>query len=157
MYVPEKWPENWYRRSTPWGAVETLAAGYGQIYPYNIVLPLASTLGTPNFNASTVLCEIYQGINSITPLLFAAEEADAAAAASWALNKLDAAFPANTFLGCPVNTLSPNTPGYSGLYANASQTGGPLAPPASQVQWVKNNVYNRTYFTTEPTAPACSH
>lgn len=24
MYVPERFPENWYRRSTPYGAVDTI-------------------------------------------------------------------------------------------------------------------------------------
>lgn len=137
--------------------METLLAGYVDIYPKNIIVPGVSSLLTPNFNTTAIMCEIYQGINSITPLFVAGTEAEVAAATEWALNKLDNAFPAGTFLGCPVNTLSPNSPNYSGLYQNPSQTGGPLTPPASQVQWVKNNVYNRTYFTTAPTAPACKH
>ena len=32
-YVPERWPENWYRRATEYGAVDALADGFGVIYP----------------------------------------------------------------------------------------------------------------------------
>lgn len=32
-YVPERWPEQgWYRRATPYGAVQTLIDGFGAIY-----------------------------------------------------------------------------------------------------------------------------
>jgi len=155
-YVPEKWPEQgWYRRSIPWGAVETLTSGYLEIYPSNIIVPGASELLTPNFNVTTLLCDVYTGIQSITPLFIAGTEAEIADATSWALNKLDTAFPAGTFLGCPTSAISPNFP----LYPNSSNMGGPLDPPPSVAKWTGNNVYNKTYFanTANPTAPLCSH
>lgn len=49
-YVPERWPEQgWYRRATPYGAVQTLADGFGAIYTkvrkrYATLFRLALTL-----------------------------------------------------------------------------------------------------------------
>lgn len=71
-YVPEKWPENWYRRATPYGAVQALTDGFLQIYPRNIIVPGASQVGTPNLSVQTLLCDVYQGINSVTPLILGA-------------------------------------------------------------------------------------
>ncbi|KAG9855841.1 hypothetical protein KCU98_g1703, partial [Aureobasidium melanogenum] len=152
-YVPEKWPENWYRRSTPYGAVEALTDAYTEIYPSNIVVPGASTLLTPNFNATTLLCDIYQGINSITPLTLGGTEEDVASAISWALGKLTPILGSGA-LGCPSDTLSPNEPDI--LFPSVSATGGPINSPSAQATNAGNNVYNKVYFATAPTAPACS-
>lgn len=152
-YVPEKWPENWYRRSTPYGAVEALTDAYTQIYPSNIIVPGASTLLTPNFNATTLLCDIYQGIQSITPLFLSGTEKDVASAVSWALGKLDPVLGIGA-LGCPSDTLSPEETDI--LFPSASATGGPLNSPSAQATNAGNNVYNKVYFSAAPTAPACS-
>lgn len=58
----------------------------------------------------------------------------------------------NTVLGCPTSTISNNF-----LFPNANSTGGPLSPPPSVLANTGNNVYNKTYFTTSPTRPMCSH
>lgn len=149
-YVPERWPENWYRRSTPYGAVQTLLDGYTQIYPRNIVVPGVAQLGTGNLNATTLLCDLYMGINSIIPLFVAGDAAAVAAATTWAISKLDPYFK-NTVLGCPSNTLSNN------LYPNPNQAGGPLNPPTAVKANNGNNVYNKVYFTSAPTTPQCNH
>ena len=113
-------------------------------------------LGTDNLNATTILCDIYQGINSVTPLKLAGDTESAAAAASWALGKLGAVGLSDTVLGCPKSELSPN------LYPNSTQAGGPLSPdslspPPSVVANAGNDVFNKTYFCTPPTTPQCSH
>jgi hypothetical protein len=151
-YVPERWPKNWYRRATPYGAVQTLTDAFLQIYPRNIIFPGVGQLGTPNLNVNTILCDVYQGFNSITPLALAGDVQDVEQAATWALSKLTPLIGAGTTLGCVANTLSPNT---NFLFPNASQTGGPgNEPPASDAN-TGNNVYNKVYFTSAPTKPAC--
>lgn len=150
-YVPEKWPKNWYRRSTEYDAVTALTQGL-EIYANNIITPGVAQINNPaDLNATTILCDVYQGINSITPLALAGEAESVAAGISWALSKLDPFFAA-TVLGCPTSTLSPNF-----LYPNSSSEGGPLNPPPSVTANDGNNVYNHTYFTTAPTKPKCSH
>ncbi|KAF2105644.1 hypothetical protein BDV96DRAFT_655416 [Lophiotrema nucula] len=153
-YVPEKWPENWYRRATPCGAVQTLTDGYLKIYPKYPLLPGVAQFGSSNFNAQTILCDIYQGLNSITPLSVAGETEDVAMGLTCALSKL-APFISSTVLGCSASALSPNIGGY--LFPNTTKTGGPLAPPASQNQNLGNSVYNKVYFTSAPTTPQCNH
>lgn len=152
-YVPEKWPENWYRRSYPYGAVQALTDGFTQIYPSNIVVPGVAQLGTANFNVTNVLCDVFQGIRSITPLIIAGTEKDAATAISWALGKLDPVLGIGA-LGCPSSVLSPDQTDI--LFPSASQTGGPINSPSVQASKAGNNVYNKVYFTTKPTSPACS-
>ncbi|KZL84239.1 hypothetical protein CI238_09926 [Colletotrichum incanum] len=152
QYVPETWPANWYRRATPYGAVQTLVEGLGAIYFRNPVVPGAAQLGTGNLNATTLLCDVYQGINSVVPLFVAGTTEQVAAASSWALSKLDPYF-GNTVLGCPTSVLSPNAP--SLLFPNANNKGGPLNPPPSVAKNVGNNVYYKTYFSTAPVTPAC--
>ncbi|KAG9590195.1 hypothetical protein KCU77_g2505, partial [Aureobasidium melanogenum] len=152
-YVPEQWPENWYRRSTPYGAVEALTDAYTEIYPSNIVVPRASTLLTPNFNATTLLCDIYQGIQSITPLILSGTEKDVATAVSWALGKLTPILGSGA-LGCPSSDLSPEAPDI--LFPSASATGGPINSPSAQATNAGNNVYSKVYFASAPTVPACS-
>jgi hypothetical protein len=148
-YVPEKWPENWYRRATPYGAVQALTEAILYIYPRNIVFPGVPQLGTGNLTPQTLLCDVYQGINSITPLTLGRSVEDTAMAISWALSKLDPLFK-GTALGCPDSVLSPNL-----LYPNASQTGGPQKLPPSDRK-TGNNVYNNVYFPTAPTKPQCN-
>ena len=150
MYVPERWPENWYRRSIEYDAVTALTQGLLDIYSTNpIVMPFGQ-VGTPNLNVTTLLCDIYQGINSIVPLFIAGTEQEIASAASWAIGKLDPVFDWTT-LGCPSSVLSPN------LFPNASQEGGALDPPPSVSKNVGNNVYSKVYFTATPTSPICKH
>jgi len=150
-YVPEKWPKNWYRRSTEYDAVQALTDALVYIYPQNIVGMPFGQLGTPNLNATTILCDAYQGFNSITPLALAGETTDIEAGITWALSKLDPFFQ-GTVLGCPTNTYSPNY-----LATNYTQEGGPLNPPPSVVSNAGNDVYNKVYFKTAPTTPQCSH
>ncbi|KEQ74393.1 hypothetical protein M436DRAFT_44378 [Aureobasidium namibiae CBS 147.97] len=155
-YVPERWPENWYRRSFPYGAVEALTDAFLQIYPANIVVPGASQLLTPNFNVTNILCDVFQGIRSITPLGLAGDEKDAGEAADWALSKLSPVLGVGA-LGCSLDTLSPDYDGDSILFPSASQTGGPINSPSAQASNAGNNVYNKVYFTAAPTKPACNH
>jgi len=152
QYVPETWPENWYRRSTPYGAVQTLLDGLGVIYPRNIVVPGAAQLGTGNLNATSLLCDLYQAVNSYTPLFVSGTAAEVAAASAWALSKLDPYF-GSTALGCPTGTLSPDAP--SLLFPDARNEGGPLNAPPSVARNLGDNVYYKTYFATAPVTPAC--
>ncbi|KAK5727135.1 hypothetical protein LTR15_003027 [Elasticomyces elasticus] len=153
-YVPERWPaKGWYRRSTPYGAVQALTEAFTLIYPSNPISMVFPQLQGGNFDAATALCYIYQGINSITPLALAGEEQEIGAGVTWALSKLAGAGLDLTTLGCPSSTLSPN----EFLYPNATQKGGPLNPPASVQSNVGNNVYGKTYFTSAPTKPKCQH
>jgi hypothetical protein len=122
-YVPERWPENWYRRATPYGAVGAIADAFIQIYPCNIIVPGVGQVGTGNLSPQTILCDVYQGLNSITPPIVAGSEKKVAKAAAWALSVLDPIL-SNTALGCPDSTLSPNF-----LYPNATQVGRPINAP----------------------------
>jgi hypothetical protein len=151
-YVPERYPNNWYRRATPYGAVQVLTDAFLKIYPRNIIVPGASQVGTPNLNVNTLLCDIYQGINSITPLALAGDLETSATAITWALSKLTPLIGPGTTLGCVANTLSPN-PNF--LFPNASQTGGPGSEPPKSDAKAGDNVYNKVYFANAPTRPAC--
>lgn len=113
-------------------------------------MPIAQ-FGTKNLNTSTILCDIYQGINSIAPLAVAGQAASAAAGLTWALSKLEPAL-GGTILGCPSSTLSANY-----LYPGAKNKGGPLNEPPCVSANTGNNVYNKVYFTSAPTKPQCSH
>jgi hypothetical protein len=156
-YVPEKWPQNWYRRSYPYGAVQVLTDAFLQIYPSNIVVPGASQLLTPNFNVTNILCDVFQGVRSITPLVVAGDEKAAGQAADWALSKLSPVLGVGA-LGCSLDTLSPDlNDGDSLLYPSASKTGGPVNSPSAQASNAGNNVYNKVYFTAAPTKPLCNH
>ncbi|RMZ00492.1 hypothetical protein D0860_07969 [Hortaea werneckii] len=151
-YVPERWPENWYRRSTPYGAVDALTDGFLNIYPRNPVpMPIAQ-LGTDNFNVQTVLCDVYSGINSIVPLALADDYESVSAEVTWALGKLADVGITADLLGCPDNSQTDY------LHANATQPGGPQNPPPVDEQtWQSDNVYGKTYFCEKPTAPVCAH
>lgn len=150
-YVPERWPQNWYRRATPYGAVEATVQYLTDIYLKNPIPMAVGQLGTTNLNATTLLCDVYQGLNSILPLQLAGDAESASAALTWAVAKLDPYF-SGTVLGCPTNTLSADY-----IYPNSTSEGGPLSPPPSVSSNAGNDVYNKTYFTTAPTAPSCSH
>lgn len=150
-YVPERWPENWYRRATPYGAVGALSDAFLQIYPRNIIVPAASTVGTPNFSPQTLLCELYQGINSITPLALGGTSEQVAKGVTWAANVLGNVLGPGTTLGCPDNTISPNF-----LFPQRSEAGGPTTPPPVRADGnTGDNVYNKVYFKTPPTNPTC--
>ncbi|KAF1941110.1 Cloroperoxidase [Clathrospora elynae] len=141
-YVPERWPDNWYRRATPYSAVQALAEG------------LEAQLGTPNLNIQTVPCNIYMGLNSITPLALAGTEANTAKGVTWALSVLNPIL-SSTVLGCPASTLSPNV-----LFPNATQLGGPVnSPNVPSNANTGNKVYTKVYFggSTAPTSPTCNN
>jgi hypothetical protein len=150
-YVPERWPENWYRRATPYGAVQALTDGFLKIYPRNIIVPGAGQIGTPNLSVQTLLCDLYQGINSITPLVLGGTEENVAKAVTWALSVLDPVL-GGTALGCPDSTISPNF-----LYPNSQQEGGPVNPPVVPSDAnTGDNVYNQIYFRNAPQQPQCN-
>ncbi|KAJ4373074.1 hypothetical protein N0V83_003365 [Neocucurbitaria cava] len=153
-YVPEKWPENWYRRATPYGAVQALSDAFLYIYPRNIIVPAISQVGTPNLTPTTILCDVYQGINSITPLAFGGTEEETAKAVSWALSVLDPYFN-GTALGCPDSVVSPNF-----LYPEPAREGGPATPPTVPSDAnTGDNVYGKVYFggDSAPMSPQCDH
>ncbi|WYZ35430.1 hypothetical protein EsH8_X_000077 [Colletotrichum jinshuiense] len=152
QYVPETWPENWYRRATPYGALQTVLEGLTSIYVRNPVVPGVAQVGTPNLNATTLLCDVYQGVNSVVPLFVAGTTEEVAAASAWVISKLDPYF-SSTVLGCPTSALSPNAP--SLIFPNANNKGGPLNPPSNVAKNIGNNVYSKTYFTVAPTKPVC--
>jgi hypothetical protein len=150
-YVPERWPENWYRRATPYGAVQTLTDGFLKIYPRNIIFPGVGQLGTGNLSPTTLLCNVYQGLNSITPLVLGGTEENVAKGVSWALSVLDPLF-SKTALGCPDSTISPNF-----LFPNSQQVGGPVNPPKVPSDAnTGDNVYNKIYFKNAPQKPQCN-
>lgn len=149
-YVPEQFPDNWYRRATPYSTVQALSEGLAYIYTKNpIAMPVAQ-LGTPNLNATTLLCNAYNGLNSVTPLKLASSSESVQEGLTWALSKLDPFFK-DTVLGCPANSISNNL-----LYPNANTEGGPLSPPPSVEANTGDNVYNKIYFADAPTSPNCS-
>lgn len=151
-YVPERWPENWYRRSTPYGAVDALTDGFLKIYPRNPVpMPIAQ-LGTDNFNVQTVLCDVYSGINSIVPLALADDYESLTGEVTWALGKLADVGITADLLGCPDNSQSDY------VYPNSEQPGGPEnPPPVDEEFWQGDNVYGKTYFCQKPDEPVCRH
>lgn len=142
-YVPERWPDNWYRRATPYNAIQTLEEALTSIYSRYPLLPIGS-----NLSAKTLLCDLYMGLSSITPLALAGQSQDIAAGLTWAASKF-APFLADTVLGCPSEALSP-------LYPNATNVGGPLATPSAQAANAGDNVYNKVYFKNAPTTPNCN-
>ncbi|KAJ4345597.1 uncharacterized protein N0V89_011730 [Didymosphaeria variabile] len=152
-YVPEKWPENWYRRATPYGVVQALTDAFLRIYPANIIVPAVAQVGTDNLSVQTLLCDVYQGINSVTPLIAAGSLEDTSKLVTWATNKLLPVLGKNTALGCPDSTLSPNAQDI--LFPNAAKVGGPEKSPPKSDAKTGNNVYNKVYFESAPVKPAC--
>ncbi|KAK5112883.1 hypothetical protein LTR85_011110 [Meristemomyces frigidus] len=152
-YVPERWPENWYRRATPYGAVEALTDGFTSIYPANPVpMPIPQLGNVANLNASTILCLVYTGIQSVTPLALAGQEAEVASGLTAALSLLETNL-GGTIAGCNLGDVNTQTL----LFPNSTAEGGPLNPPPSVALNVGNNVYDKTYFCNAPTTPQCSH
>ena len=147
-YVPERWPENWYRRDTEYGAVAALTDLFTEIYPqYLLPMPLPQ-IGSDNLNAATVLCNVQMGLGSITPLALGGQEVSIEAGVTWALGKLAPLGINSTILGCDTKSISPNF-----LTSNETVEGGPLNPPPSVVKNTGNNVYNNVYFTETPSSP----
>lgn len=107
-------------------------------------------LGTPNLNATTILCNVYQGLNSITPLALSGDAEAAQANIGWALGKLAGLGLSESVLGCPRDAISTNY-----LYPNQTTTGGPLGPAPVVVEGSGNNKYYKTYFTEAPKKPSC--
>ncbi|KAM3417429.1 hypothetical protein BST61_g5675 [Cercospora zeina] len=150
-FANERWPENWYRRSTSYDAVKALIDGFTRIYPVNPVGMPIGQFGTDNLNVSTLLCNLYQGLNSIAPLALAGTSQTAQAGITSLLGKLVDLGLDGTPLGCPGNTISNNF-----LYPNASTAGGPLGPSLDVVSNNANNVYYKAYHTEAPKFPKCS-
>ena len=96
-------------------------------YPLPMAFP---QIGSDNLNAQTLLCDIYNGINSIEPLAIAGEGESVVAGISWALDKLADVGLSDTVLGCVKNSLSPK------LYPHSTIADGSLNPPKS----VQSNV-----------------
>jgi hypothetical protein len=129
-----------------------LTEAFTVIYP-SYPLPLAiAQLDSKNLNAVTILCDVYQGLNSITPLALAGQAESADASITWALGKLAAVGLDATTLGCPSSSLSPNF-----LTSNDTQQGGPLDPPPGVLANTGNNVYNKLYFAQSPAVPPKCH
>lgn len=146
-YVPERWPEQgWYRRSTEYGAVQALTDGLVNIYARNPVPMAVAQLGTPNLNAETVLCNVQQGLASITPLILSGSAVTTEAAIAWAASKLDPYF-SDTILGCPTSTLSNSS--YFPV-----QEGGPLNAPPSVSSNTGTDQYNQVYFPVTAGRPS---
>ncbi|KAH7082702.1 hypothetical protein BKA63DRAFT_433201 [Paraphoma chrysanthemicola] len=150
-YVPERWPEEgWYRRATPYGAVQALTEAFTVVYPRNIIVPGVAQIGTPNLSVDTILCDVYQGINSITPLMLGGTLEQTSKAVTWALSVLDPIL-GKTALGCPDSVISPNS-----LFPESQREGGPVVPPrVPSDRNTGDNVYNQIYFTSEPKEPQC--
>ena len=112
-------------------------------------------LGSDNLTPTTILCDIFNGINSVTPLMLGGTEKQAAAKITWALSKLADVGIEGTVLGCPSSSNSPDASSF--LYPNSTQEGGPLNPPPSVFANTGNNVYNKAYFTQgAPRKPQCA-
>lgn len=108
--------------------------------------------GSKNLKVKTVLCDIYNGLNSVSPLALGGTQKQVAAKITWALAKLAAVGIEGTVLGCPADSESSNV-----LYPNQTTEGGPLNPPPKVYKNTGNNVYNKVYFTDAPTTPQCKH
>lgn len=107
-------------------------------------------LGSDNLSVKTILCDVFMGVNSITPLALGGPARDTTGAVTWAVDKLASVGLTRTALGCPADSISP-------LYPNATDAGGPLNPPSAVVDNSGNNVYNKVYFTEAPTEPRCNN
>jgi len=76
-YVPERFPDNWYRRATPYGVAQ-LVAGLGPTYLSGPELVLPNPLGAlQNLGqAPEIGCAIYQGLTSGIPAALLGEAND---------------------------------------------------------------------------------
>ncbi|EUC40366.1 hypothetical protein COCMIDRAFT_41289 [Bipolaris oryzae ATCC 44560] len=150
--------ENWYRRDTPYGVVQTIADGFLAVYPRSIIVPGAAQVGTPNLSVQTVLYDMYQDLNSIAPLALGDTGENVAKRVSWALLVLDLLL-SKTALGCPDRVISLNF-----LFPGSQKEGGPVnLPRVLSDRWIGNNVYGKVYFVSNkvrveamcPSAPTC--
>ena len=138
--------------SDSYGAVEALTDGFTKIYPANIIVPGAGQVGTPNLSVQTLLCDLYQGLNSIIPFYVGGEFESVSKLVTFATNKLAPVLGKGTALGCPDSTISPN----KYLFPDSkTQKGGPKNPPPASDSKTGNNVYNNVYFAEAPKQPAC--
>jgi hypothetical protein len=76
-YVPERFPENWYRRATPYGVAD-LVAGLAPTYLSGPELVLPNPVGTlQNLGQGPEIgCAIYQGLTSGIPAALLGETND---------------------------------------------------------------------------------
>ena len=76
-YVPERFPENWYRRATPYGVAD-LVAGLAPTYLSGPELTLPNPIGVlqNTGQASEIGCAIYQGVTSGIPAALLGETND---------------------------------------------------------------------------------
>jgi len=115
-------------------------------------MPFAQLANPSTLTPKDILCDLVEGINSITPLRLAGDVAAIEATISWALGKLALVGLDGTTLGCPSGSQSANV-----LYPNMTQPGGPQNLPPSVYANTGNNAYNKTYFCTAPTKPKSAH
>ncbi|UZJ55765.1 hypothetical protein CBS101457_005085 [Exobasidium rhododendri] len=113
QYVPETFPENWYRRSIPYGIatpdglVTNLAATFlaGTI---NLPNPLGALL-TNHAQLPEIGCAIYQGISSGVPASLIGSSAERLSTiASYVESKLGPNLP--TIFGCPTQPFNTTLP-----------------------------------------------
>lgn len=74
-YVPERFPENWYRRATPYG-VANLVAGLPGTYLNGPTLPNPVGILQNPGQAPEIGCAIYQGLTSGIPAALLGETND---------------------------------------------------------------------------------
>jgi hypothetical protein len=126
-YVPERYPENWYRRSIPYdvaspdGLVTNLAATFlaGSI---NLPNPLGALLTNPA-QLPEIGCAIYQGITSGVPTAALGTEERASAAISYLEDKLSPG--ALKLFGCQIgNYTLTNTGNITGAALQETGPGG---------------------------------
>jgi hypothetical protein len=87
-YVPERFPDNWYRRSVPYGVVD-LVAGLVPTYLTGPQITLPNPLGILQNGAqlSEIGCALYQGITSGVPAALVGETNEYISAAVTYLEK----------------------------------------------------------------------
>ncbi|KAI9635128.1 uncharacterized protein MKK02DRAFT_32626 [Dioszegia hungarica] len=87
-YVPERFPENWYRRATPYGVAE-LIAGLAPTYLTGPSLTLPNPLGVLQnpAQASQIGCAVYQGLTGGIPASLLGSTNDYASRATELLRK----------------------------------------------------------------------
>jgi hypothetical protein len=126
-YVPERYPENWYRRSTPYGVatpdglLTNLAATFlaGSI---NLPNPLGAVLTNPA-QLPEIGCAIYQGITSGIPTAILGTEEKVSAATTYLEQKLSPG--ALNAFGCPMGKFTlTNTGNATGASLQATGPGG---------------------------------
>ncbi|BGP43028.1 hypothetical protein JCM10449v2_007043 [Rhodotorula kratochvilovae] len=101
-YQPERFPDNWYRRATPYGVANGLVPGLIGTYAKYPLLPNPLSAVLNGGQVNQVGCAIYQGITSGIPASLLLSTTDAVSAALTNLqNKLIPGLP-NLF-GCDIS------------------------------------------------------